>query len=62
MKAHVLDELFLLHSIFNDVASRNQIGCTPTGLVIEHFYLRFYSVARGVQVEHERGLADQNRK
>jgi len=37
MKAHVLDELFLLHSIFDDIAGRNQIGCTPTGLVIEHF-------------------------
>jgi hypothetical protein len=40
--------LFLLHSIFNDVTGRNQIGCAPTGLVIEHFYLRFYSLARGV--------------
>jgi len=51
MKAHVLDELFLLHSIFNDVAGRNQIVCTPTGLVVEHFDLRFCSLARGVQVE-----------
>jgi hypothetical protein len=50
MKSHVLDELFLLHGIFNDVAGRNQIVCTPASLVVEHFDLRFCSLARRVQM------------
>lgn len=61
MKGHVLNNLFLSHGIFDDVAGRGQIGCTPPCLVIEHFS-RICCSARGVQVECKKELADQNRK